>query len=240
MAIIIGTAGWSIARQHATSFPADGSALERYAARLGGVEINSSFYRPHRAATWARWAASVPAHFRFAVKIPRTISHERRLVGCEADVARFLDESAGLGEKLAVLLLQLPPSLAYAAGPAGDFLAMLGQATAAKIVCEPRHASWFETDADRALADLDVARVAADPARVPRAAVPGGARGIDYWRLHGSPDMYRSAYGAKRLAAYAEALERARAEGRTAWCVFDNTAAGAALGDALALQQSTD
>ena len=56
----IGTAGWSIPRQHAAAFPAGGSHLERYAQRFNAVEINSSFYRPHRRATYERWAASVP------------------------------------------------------------------------------------------------------------------------------------------------------------------------------------
>lgn len=72
---IVGTAGWSIARSDAHGFPAAGTALERYARVFGGVEINSSFHRAHRPSTWAKWAACVPAGFRFAVKIPKTITH---------------------------------------------------------------------------------------------------------------------------------------------------------------------
>src|SRR5687767_13604572 len=76
MEAVIGTAGWSIASRHAEHFTGEGTALQRYAERFNGVEINSSFYRRHRPETWQRWAASVPAQFRFAVKLPRTITHE--------------------------------------------------------------------------------------------------------------------------------------------------------------------
>ncbi len=67
--------------EHGAAFPVHGSHLERYAAALNAVEINSSFYRPHRLATYERWAASVPEEFQFAVKIPKAITHEQRLKG---------------------------------------------------------------------------------------------------------------------------------------------------------------
>ena len=73
--LFIGTAGWSIPRQVAPHFPGEGTHLHRYARVLHCVEINSSFHRPHAAATYARWAASAPAEFRFSVKIPRAITH---------------------------------------------------------------------------------------------------------------------------------------------------------------------
>lgn len=233
MDAVIGTAGWSIASTSAGHFPAEGSALERYAAVFGGVEINSSFHRPHRASTWERWAASVPASFRFAVKLPKAISHERKLADCGDLVARFVEETAPLGEKLAVLLLQLPPKLAFDSALAEDFLALLANLSDAGIACEPRHPSWFETDAQALLARLGVARVAADPAIVPEAGSPGGWPGLAYWRLHGTPAMYRSAYGPKRLAPYAAAIASREAEGVETWCMFDNTASSAATGDAL-------
>jgi uncharacterized protein YecE (DUF72 family) len=232
---VIGTAGWSIASASSASFPDEGSALERYSAVFRGVEINSSFHRPHRPETWERWAQAVPAAFRFAAKLPKTISHERKLAGCDDLVERFLEESAGLGDKLAVLLLQLPPKLAFDPGVAEDFLARLSERTSARIACEPRNPSWFEPEADGLLDRLGVARVAADPAVVPAASVPGGARSLAYWRLHGSPVMYRSAYGPERLEAYASAIAAAQAEGREVWCMFDNTASSAATADALAL-----
>lgn len=231
MPLVVGTAGWSIPASDAARFEPGGSALQRYASRFGGVEINSSFHRPHRRTTWERWADSVPESFRFAVKLPKTVSHERRLVDCGDLLARFLDESVGLGDRLAILLLQLPPKLAFDAEVAESFLTALTASTPARVVCEPRHASWFEPGPEDLLARLEVARVAADPAIVPAAALPGGWRGLAYWRLHGSPRIYRSSYDDGRLDDHAALL---RAEER-AWCIFDNTAASAATGDALGL-----
>jgi uncharacterized protein YecE (DUF72 family) len=233
----IGTAGWSIARDAADRFPAAGSGLERYAARFNCAEINSSFHRPHRASTWERWRDSVPEGFRFSVKVPKRITHELKLVGFEEDLAAFLSEAGALGDKLAVLLVQLPPKLAFEADVARRFFARLARANPAAIACEPRHASWFADEADGLLRDLRVARVAADPARCEGAGIPGGWGGLSYWRLHGSPVMYRSSY-ADRIGAYAQALRAEAAAGGDTWCIFDNTASSAATGDALALAEA--
>ena len=235
MGAAIGTAGWSIAAREADRFPAEGWSLERYAAVFGAVEINSSFHRPHRASTWTRWAQSVPEGFRFSVKMPKTISHEHRLLDCEEAVARFFGEAAALGSKLSVLLLQLPPRLAFDAAVAEAFFAHALPRAPARLACEPRHPSWFEPGADALLAGLGVVRVAADPAVVPAAALRGGDRSLAYWRLHGSPAMYRSAYGAVRLARYAALIRTKLDAGRDVWCMFDNTASSAATGDALDL-----
>src|SRR3982750_4264845 len=104
---IVGTAGWTIPAGDRAAFPDEGSSLERYAARFSGVEINSSFHRRHRPVTWEKWAESTPPEFKFAVKLPKEISHQRKLVDCGDLLAAFVDEIEGLGEKLAVLLLQL-------------------------------------------------------------------------------------------------------------------------------------
>jgi len=199
------------------------------------AEINSSFHRPHRASTWARWAAETPPGFRFAAKLPKTITHQLRLADADAPLGTFLAEAGGLGEKLAVLLVQLPPSLAFAAAVAAPFFAGLAARTEASVVCEPRHPSWFEAEADALLASLRVARVAADPARVPAAAEPGGWRGLAYHRLHGSPRMYYSSYPPESIHALATRLREDAAGGREAWCIFDNTASGAATANALEL-----
>jgi uncharacterized protein YecE (DUF72 family) len=232
-AVRIGTAAWSIPREHAAPFPVAGSHLERYAAVLNAVEINSSFYRPHRTATYERWAASVPEDFHFAVKIPKAITHERRLADVDDLLDRFLSEAGGLGPKLGPLLVQLPPSLSFQDGIADRFLGDLRSQVQGSIVCEPRHASWFTPEVEALLNELRIARVAADPAPVAGADEPGGWRGLSYYRLHGSPKIYYSAYSPEYLAAIAEVLARNAAAGIETWCIFDNTAAFAATGDAL-------
>ena len=230
----LATAGWAIPRAVAERFPAEGPALERYAARFEAVEINSTFYRSHRESTYARWVASTPAGFRFAVKLPRSITHEARLVDALALAEAFRTEVLALGEKLGPLLVQLPPSLAFAAEVAEPFFAGLRGLWEGTIVCEPRHPSWFEAEADALLSAHRVGRVAADPARHPAAGTPGGWLGVAYWRLHGSPRMYYSAYEEAALRALAEDIRSAHAS--EVWCVFDNTTSGAAAANALDLQ----
>lgn len=229
----IGCAGWSIPAAYRARFPAEGSALERYARVFDCVEINSSFYRPHQPATWQRWSASVPDDFRFAVKMPKAISHGARLQACDDLVEEFLEQIGGLGKKLGWLLLQLPPSLVFDPAVALPFFGRLRERHAGPVACEPRHASWFRPAVERSLAALGISRVAADPARMPRAAVPGGDRQRIYLRLHGSPRMYYDAYAPAALAKVAWRLARAP----EAWCIFDNTAAGHATGNALVLRK---
>ncbi len=238
MAISIGTAGWTIPRDVADAFPAVGSSLERYASRFAVAEINSSFHRPHRIATWERWRDSVPDGFRFSVKLPKAVTHQARLADCEDLVGQFLEEAETLGRKLGVLLVQLPPKLELDPGVARLFFTDLAGRTRAQVACEPRNASWFTNEGDALLAELRVARVAADPAICDAAARPGGWSGLRYWRLHGSPQIYRSSYG-ERIAHIADQL-RDGGEGKDSWCIFDNTASSAAAKDALELLHSVD
>ncbi len=228
----VGCAGWSIRREWAESFPPEGSHLERYAQRFPAVEINSCFYRPHRPATYARWAASVPKHFRFAVKVPKEITHNRRLVDSGQSLDRFLEEVGALESKLGPLLVQLPPSLAFEKTVAMQFFRTLSARFKGHVACEPRHESWFNEEVSGFLAGLQVGRVAADPALVPSAAEPGGWRGLVYFRLHGSPRMYYSSYPEEYLQSLAEKSLRCR-NTAAVWCIFDNTALGAATANAL-------
>ncbi|RYD65714.1 MAG: DUF72 domain-containing protein [Sphingomonadales bacterium] len=232
---VVGTAGWSIPRKDAERFPPQGTALERYSRVFEGVEVNSSFYRTHRTSTWAKWAECVPGSFRFAVKVPRTITHQARLIETDSLIAQFVEEIRPLGKKLELLLVQMPPSLGFDAATAARFFETLRSAIDAEIVCEPRHQSWFADNVDKLLANLRVTRAAADPALRASAAQPGGWAGLDYWRLHGSPEMYRSSYTTDAIDFYARRISQATADGRRSWCVFDNTATGAATANALSV-----
>ena len=227
VSVQIGTAGWSIRREQQALFGAGASHLARYATRFNAVEINSSFYRPHRRGTYERWAASVPEDFRFAVKLPRSITHNARLKGAGDLLDAFLEQVAGLGEKLGPLLVQLPPSLAFEPQVAAEFFGGLREKFAGALACEPRHAGWFGSKANALLKKHRIARVAADPAPVPGAGEPGGWDGFRYFRWHGSPVMYRSDYPPQRLAGLASRLKTGD------WCIFDNTADGAAMPNAL-------
>ncbi len=233
----IGTSGWTIPTAHRDAFAAEGSQLERYAKVFPTVEINSTFYRPHRAATLERWLATVPDTFRFAVKVTRKITHEGGFADAGELLRRFLDEIAPLAPKLGPLLVQLPPKLACDAQIAARFFAILREQFDGDVAFEPRHASWFTADADLLLVSFRVARVAADPAVVAEAARPGGSTALAYYRLHGSPRMYSSTYEAEALDVLAHKLAAHGRQGVPAWCFFDNTMHGFAIANSLATQQ---
>lgn len=200
--IKVGTAGWNVPSRCRDAFAASGTHLERYARVFPIAEIDTSFYRHHRVTTYARWAESVSKNFRFAVKLPRALTHEQGLVRRpSATLERFIEEVSGLGRKLAVLLVQLPPSLAFASRAARGFFAVLTAALprAVRIACEPRHASWSSPRADELLKQFGISRVAADPARWQHDATPAGDPRLAYFRLHGSPRVYFSNYEEERL-----------------------------------------
>jgi uncharacterized protein YecE (DUF72 family) len=233
----IGTAGWNVPARYAKDMPDAGSHLERYAQRLNAVEINSSFYRPHQRKTYERWARSTPAGFRFSVKIPKTITHESRLADCRELLDRFVTEVTGLGEKLGVLLVQLPPKLEFEKKHVDGFIRDLHDRINTAVAFEPRNASWFAPGRDEWLAERGVALVAADPSLAGVPGKPGGWNGLNYYRKHGSPKIYFSDYDASQLASLKRHLEESRARHIPTWCIFDNTAEGAALGNALAISR---
>jgi uncharacterized protein YecE (DUF72 family) len=235
--ILVGCAGWSLPTAVQPAFGDGASHLARYATRFPVTEINSSFHRPHKPALYEKWAASVPEGFRFCAKLPKTITHERRLAGCGELLDGFLAQAGGLGSKLACLLVQLPPSFAFDAPLVDLFLRQLRERFAGGLALEPRHASWFAPEPDALLRDAQVARVLADPVRHEPGRWPGGWPGRVYLRLHGAPRVYYSAYEPPVLEALANRLRQAEADGAQAWCIFDNTASGAAAGNALELQR---
>jgi uncharacterized protein YecE (DUF72 family) len=234
--IRIGTAGWSIPRASAVRFDSTGTHLERYSRVLRCAEINSSFHRPHAAGTYAKWRASTPADFRFAVKMPRTITHELKLADPREPLVTFLSQTDGLAEKRGPILVQLPPSLSFDAAVVTRFLDVVRTVYSGPMVCEPRHATWFSAAVSSLFDRYDVARVAADPPPVADATAPAGWPRLAYFRLHGSPRVYWSRYDENDIATLADTV-RSMPTAAEVWCVFDNTASGAAIENAWELRQ---
>ena len=232
----VGTAGWSIPRAAAFRFDSAGTHLQRYSRWLRCAEINSSFYRPHTAATYGKWRDSTPRDFRFAVKMPRTITHELKLQGARAPLVAFLAQTDGLAEKRGPILVQLPPSLSFEASVVTRFLNLVRKLYKGPVVCEPRHATWFSPAVASLLDRYGVSRVAADPSPVPDATVPAGSPRVAYFRLHGSPRKYWSRYGENDIATLAAAVRNVP-NAEEVWCVFDNTASGAAIENAQELRE---
>lgn len=237
--IRIGTAGWSLPTEWQDEFPEGESHLHRYGQVLSAVEINRTFKEMPQASTFARWADSVPEDFRFSVKVSREITHERELSDVGGLLADFLEPVRELGDRLGPLLVQLPPSLEFDADLAEAFLDELRRRRDGPDALEARHESWLTDEVDELLDDYRIGRVAADPAEGEGGDVPGGAPDLAYFRLHGQPDMYYSAYRDDGLDGWAERVEDAAETDGTdeVWCIFDNTAAGEGIPDALELRE---
>ena len=236
MDVRIGCAGWNIPKQFASEFASDGTHLERYSRQFLCTEINSSFHRAHRFQTWQRWAESVPENFQFSVKAPRAITHEGLLQPDHAKLNDFLQQIDLLRKKLGPILFQLPPSLEFDARRTTAFFTLLREMHNEDVVLEPRHKSWFYRGAEDLLTEFRVARVAADPGVIADAKDPGGWNGVVYFRLHGSPRKYYSAYDSDFLRSLATRMAHLSRVSHV-WCIFDNTASGAALGNALELHR---
>ena len=148
-------------------------------------------------------------------------------------LAPFLENVELLGEKLGPVLIQLPPRLAFDIGPVTAFFDALRHQFPGTVVCEPRHRSWFTIEVEALMDRFMIVRVAADPALLPEAAQPGGWKGLLYFRLHGSPEIYHSVYREAYLKQLATQIKDSQVP---VWCIFDNTASGAAVGNALDLK----
>lgn len=231
--IQVGGSGWQLPDSLTAEFGREGTQLHRYATRLQGVEVMSSFFRSHSRATWQRWRRDTPAHFRFAVRMPRRFTHRLRLESTDG-LETFLDEVGGLEQKLGPLLLQLPPGLDFHRRPVRHFLETLREFHQGPVVCEPRDVSWLTHSADDFLREYHIARAATHPRLFPGGGQPGGWHGLFYLRLNGHPKRLRSAYDDGFLEELEERLKALARDAET-WCIFNNTATDAGLRNALSL-----
>lgn len=222
---IVATAAWSIPKKVADRFSQNGNSLSRYASVFDGVEINSTFYRRHKTSTFARWADSVPTEFKFAVKIPKEITHTQAMKDVAGPFDVFLKDIAPLGEKRGPLLCQLPPSLKFDVDSLEAAFKAMRHASSAPIVIEVRHKSWASDEARDLLKQYAIERVLADPA--PVWAAEDFTEPPTYVRLHGKPKIYYSSYTDEELYSFSTLLPP------KGWCVFDNTASGSAIENAL-------
>ena len=213
------------------TFPATGSHLERYGAILNAVEINSSFYRPISHGHLRALGSLGAGHFRFAVKIPKAMTHERHLKAWR---------SAGPfpvgGERPWVQARSAAGSTASEFEVRGRYCRCLPARAAEPrrkpLVCEPRHATWFTPEIEACSTSFGLP--ASLPTRprskvLPSRAAGAACRTIACTALPGST----TAYDPEFLAGIAERIARDAAAAIETWCIFDDTAAFAATGDAL-------
>jgi uncharacterized protein YecE (DUF72 family) len=210
--------------------------LEHYSTRFNTVELNSTFYRLPPESNFASWRTRTPENFRFAVKGSRLITHIRRLEGCGELVEEFMGRVSVLGDKLGVVLWQLPPGFQADGDQLRQFARMLKNAGFPRHAFEFRHSSWLEPETEVILVDFGFARVAADSRSCPVEEAGGGGNFV-YFRRHGPGGRYNALYPEVALQEDAGRIKAWLTAGRDVFVYFNNDARGYAPHNATQLLQ---
>lgn len=235
--IYVGTAGWNIPSSLKEKFLSEGTHLQKYSEKLNCVEINSSFYRDHKFETYQKWSQLTPDDFLFSVKLLRYFTHEKRLVETGSILKDSLNNIFGLGPKLGVLLIQLPPSLSFEYQIAKIFFQKITRYCDCPVVLEPRHISWCTSKALNLLEEFKISKALADPepCKILKSQRPSVEKSVRYFRLHGSPEIYRSNYEPEALNRLYAKLKNPLSPTQQTWIIFDNTTFHFATQNALEL-----
>ena len=206
----------------------------RYAAEFGTAELNSSFYRWPRPSAFGSWRRRLPDGFCLSVKAPRGLTHGRRLYGPETWVQRIGLGWHELGDKRAVLLVQLAPSQPRDDERLAYFLKLIPSWI--RVAVEFRHPSWHDEDVFALLAAHGAAYCVMSGANLP--CVLRVTTDFAYLRLHG-PDhdhLYAGSYRDTDLAWWADRIGEWQAAGRDVYAYFNNDGAANAVRNARTLQ----
>lgn len=233
----IGTSGWSYDDWEPELYPPGlpaGRRLACYVRSFGTVELNSSFYRWPRPATFASWRQRLPDGFQMSVKAPRGLTHARKLAEPQLWIERIAAGLHELGSRRAVLLVQLGPGQARDDTRLDRFLAALPAWIG--VAVEFRHPSWVHEDVFALLASRRAAYCVMSGAEVPcvlRVTAP-----FAYLRLHGPDDrhLYRGSYSDENLAWWADRIREWERQGIEVFAYFNNDAHANAIRNARALQ----
>ena len=230
--LFIGTSGWSYDNWRDSFYRGlpRRAWLTHYAARFSAVEINASYYRLQRVSTYQKWAAATPDHFQFAIKANRYLPAYRRLKDPARSIALEQARAQGLGNKLAAVLWQCPPSFQMNLPRLAVFAAALVAWRDVHHAIEFRHRSWFNEAVRACLSEHGIAVCQSDAADWPM--WDAVSTDFVYIRLHGHTRTYESAYRRATLARWAQRVRGWLDEGRGVHVYFDNTDAGAAVRDA--------
>lgn len=170
----LGTVGFSYKDWDGAFYPLGTptrSYLAHYSQIFNAVEIDSTFYGTPPAERVRQWAIAVPQHFKFCAKTPRQITHDLRLVGAQAAMQTFVETMALLGDKLGVILIQLPPSFAAVEfDTVAAFLSRLPQGP--QYAIEFRHESWFVGETTTMLKAHNICWTSTDYLDLPKQIAP--------------------------------------------------------------------
>lgn len=234
--LYIGTSGWSY-RHWQDSFyrgTARKDWLKFYSERFSAVEINASFYRLQTPQTFRSWYEQTPPDFRFALKANRYLTHNKKLLDPEVSVQIEKNHATALGEKLAVVLWQLPGGMKKDMRRLQRFVEALGQWLEVPHVLEFRHDAWFDDETASCLqqAGISVCQSDAEAWPIWRQI----SSNLVYVRLHGHTRTYASSYSAEELTAWADRIAAWLEQGKHVHVYFNNDAEAAAPFNALSLQ----
>ena len=233
MAVHVGTSGWSYGHWDGVLYPPGTRPADRlghYVQRFGTVELNASFYRWPRTATFAGWRRRLPPGFQLSVKAPRGLTHARRLYAPEVWIDRMTAAWHELGDKRAVLLVQLAPGHERDDARLEWFLARLPGWM--RVAVEFRHPSWHDEAVYALLERHSAAYCVMSGAQLPcvlRATAP-----FVYLRLHG-PDpghLYAGSYPTADLSWWADRIREWSDGGRDVFAYFNNDGYGHAVRNA--------
>lgn len=233
----LGTSGWSYPWQN-VFYPPElrpPEYLAYYATRFDCTEINSSFYHYTMAKTIEKWLAETPASFRFAPKMNREITHERKFVDVEEAVDKFMSRFLIMGDRLGPVLIQIAASFRYNPAVAEAFFGMLrSKYPEPAFAFEARHTSWFTEEALDLLLEHNIAFVIASSGK----RFPGletTTADTVYLRLHGDEKLYDSNYSEESLEKYAFMIKDWLEDDKDVWVFFNNTMHAQAIEDSAKL-----
>jgi uncharacterized protein YecE (DUF72 family) len=225
MAVLVGTSGYNYPEWRGSFYPERFPApkmLAYYAERFSTVEINYTFYRLPNAKIIAGWEAATPAEFRFALKVPKRVTHDARLNNIDEPLGYFLETVRGLGAKLGPILFQLPPNFKKHVERLERLLEQLPSDL--RYAFEFRHPSWLSDDVYRLLGGANAALCIADTDQGTTPLVATGDFG--YLRLRDE------GYASVDLAAWSRTVRELGVRWQTTFVYFKHEESG--LGPAFA------
>jgi uncharacterized protein YecE (DUF72 family) len=238
VSVSIGTSGWSYDHWDGVLYPPGTPPRDRlahYVRRFDTVELNASFYRWPRTATFASWRRRLPPGFALSVKAPRGLTHAKKLYAPEVWVERIVSCWHELGDRRAVLLVQLHPAHERDDARLTFFLSQLPGWM--RVAVEFRHPSWHVDEVFTLLEQHGAAYVVMSGAQLPcvlRATAP-----FVYVRMHG-PDrehLYAGSYPEQDLRWWADRIREWSGGGRDVYVYFNNDGHGYAVRDAEGLRR---
>ncbi|THG28596.1 DUF72 domain-containing protein [Naasia lichenicola] len=236
MSAHIGTSGWSY--DHWNRVLYDGHAskdrLARYVQEFDTVELNASFYRWPKDTSFESWQRRLPAGFQLSVKAPRGLTHAKRLYSPEVWIERIERGWHALGDKRAILLVQLHPQHERDDARLDYFLSRLPSWI--RVAVEFRHPSWHTDEVFELLARHGAAYCVMSGAKLP--CILRVTADFVYLRLHG-PDtewLYGGSYSDEDLTWWADRIREWQADGRDVFAYFNNDGEGNAVRNAWTLR----